>query len=304
MINGHISQFIEEYLSRNRRLSAASRAKTRVVFRHLVECFGDILIDSLVAADAEDFQDYLIEKLGSRNSVNSYIKTIAPRFAWAVRHEWIAKNPFVELRPLKVTPNPVRTYSWAELQAILDSATDMWRARILAGATAGLRRGEVLNLTRDDILDEAILVQPKKDTVDTWAWEAKDFEIRTVPLHPKLHNLLVSSIIPALPTNQPYLFLSEKRYWTLRQRIGNLPERIRKCPDENFSKPFQRIVQRAQIKDGCFHDLRRTAITAWHRKLPIRDVMKLAGHSDIKTTLHYLGFSEDTLELAVQATAA
>jgi len=68
---------------------------------------------------------------------------------------------------------------------------------------------------------------------------------------------------------------------------GQLSWRIRVCPDENWSKPFERILKRAEIT-GTFHDLRRTCITEWlENGLQPHEVMRLEGHSNIETAMRY-----------------
>jgi integrase len=304
--NSTLSSFLGYYCEkRKQKLSWAARDQTKYAFRQLIGALGDIPIADITVADAEDWQEYVAD-LTSKQTANSYLKAVRPCFNWAVRREMIEANPFEKLRPYRVTKPEIRVFDGAEVRAILAAAkNEMWRARIIAALSAGLRKGEVLNLTLNDIdFDkQMIMVRPKKDDpkAGTWQWEAKDYEIRRLPLVPELHNLLVSKILPSLPAGQPYVMLSEKRYFDLRKRIGSLPERIRKRPDEN-SKPFRRILDHAQISNGCFHDLRKTAITRWTHYLPIQEVRRLAGHGDVSTTLkYYAGVRPDILERATAA---
>jgi integrase len=307
MKTGHtsqLSQFEEYYQSKNaQRLSWAARQKARYSIRQLVKCLGDVAMESIDLADCEDFQEYLAGVV-SRTSANSYIATIGTMFNFALRRDMIAENPFDKLRPLKVTPTEIRVFNSAEVAAILRSANQFWRFRILAALTAGLRKGEVLNLTRDDIdeRNQIIRVQPKRKTEVTWQWEPKDYEIRVVPLAPEFYNLLVTFILPSIPADQPYTCLTDQRYGNLRKRIDNLDERVQKTPDENW-RPFRNLMLRAGV-EGTFHDLRRTCITIWSRSLPAQEVMKLAGHSDFETTLrYYAGIRPDIIALASNATS-
>jgi len=41
------------------------------------------------------------------------------------------------------------------------------------------------------------------------------------------------------------------------------------------------------IEECVLHDLRRSAITNWAKKIPIQVVQQLAGHEDISTTRKY-----------------
>ncbi|UCE50797.1 MAG: site-specific integrase, partial [Phycisphaerales bacterium] len=47
------------------------------------------------------------------------------------------------------------------------------------------------------------------------------------------------------------------------------------------------------------HDLRRSCITNWSKKLPIQTVQQLAGHSSIETTRkYYLSVQQSDLNMA------
>ena len=54
-----------------------------------------------------------------------------------------------------------------------------------------------------------------------------------------------------------------------------------------MSRKFKLIRIRAKFDKCTIHDLRKSAITNWSKKLPIQVTHKLAGHSNIKTTLEY-----------------
>lgn len=55
----------------------------------------------------------------------------------------------------------------------------------------------------------------------------------------------------------------------------------------NVNKNFQRRASHAGVENITLHDLRRSAITHWSRKLSVPIVKELAGHADVKTTLQY-----------------
>ena len=79
--------------------------------------------------------------------------------------------------------------------------------------TAGLRRGEILNLTVNDVDfgRGRIIVQPKEVSKYTWRWVVKNKDRRELPLIDNLAQLLVDLHV-GLPEGQPYLLLSTKRY--------------------------------------------------------------------------------------------
>ena len=127
-----------------------------------------------------------------------------------------------------------------EFERILAAArSPIWKARILLAKTAGLRRGEILNLTLNDVdfAKGKIVVQPKEDTKYTWRWSVKDKDVRELPLVDKAAQLLID-IQAELPEGQPYLLLPPRRYQYLMslKAKGKLKYELCKCPDDNFSR--------------------------------------------------------------------
>lgn len=288
-----LSLLVRFYLETNQyRIEESTVKITERVSRYLINFCGDIKIQNFGYIQAEDFQNWILD--GGRNEVtaNIYIKTIRPVFRWAIRMNWLEKDPFEDLLLFKISKKRIRIFEPTEFTAMLDSCSSkLWQARLLLAKTAGLRKGEVLNLTVENIdFDKGLLyIQPKKETHYTWRWLPKDKDLRELPLVPQVGKLLIELLI-SLPDKQPYLLLTAKRYRYLLQlkEEGALSERNRKRPDENWTKPWRQILKRAEIKSGTFHDLRRTCITEWlENGLQPHEVMKLAGHSSIETTLKY-----------------
>lgn len=73
----------------------------------------------------------------------------------------------------------------------------------------------------------------------------------------------------------------------------------------NFRREFKKILKRAGVKNGRFHNFRDTALTNWFTSgLNGFEVMKLAGHSDFETTHQsYVAVADDLLGRARQVAA-
>ncbi|MHC4557045.1 MAG: tyrosine-type recombinase/integrase, partial [Planctomycetota bacterium] len=151
-------------------------------------------------------------------------------------------------------------------------------------------------------------VSPKVDTAETWEWQIKDTDRRTLPLTDELTQLLVDRQT-GQPEGYPYVFVPAARYDYIQQELRvkgkwtYSDSRLKVV--NNFSRDFGKILQRASVKEGEFHDFRRTAICNWLEEgMSEYDVMKLAGHADFKTThKYYLRVRDDLVHRARQATA-
>ena len=285
-----LTNLVCEYLqAKQNRMAWSTIQLTKRSFRYLIGLIGDIGLEFFTVEHAESFLNHLLDKY-SRTTAKIYIKTLRPVFRWAMRKKWI-ETDVCNISLPKGTTNRMRIYEPSEFQAILAVANLLWRGRILLAKTSGMRRSEVLNLNISDIdYDQGVVhIQPKKETRDSWAWEPKGKCSRTVPLTETTACVLLE-IQDELPPGQAYLMLSELRSWRVLQmkRKGELSDRIRLCPDENFSTPFRRILQRARVAAGTFHDLRKTYLTEMAESgLPMHWLQKLAGHSSYQTTMTY-----------------
>jgi integrase len=273
-----------------------------IAFSHMVKAIGgDMPAKDVELDDLEDYQRYLYERL-SPSSVRSYIKAVRSVFNWACSRSYITSSPFEKLEIVKSRKRDIHIYTRNELEAMIAAtANTRHQAIIMAAYETGMRIGEILNVTFDDIEDGVIHVRRKKTTKHTWAWEPKNGEERDVPVTQTLNGYIIRLQLD-LPVDQPYPFLSEKTYTKLLLNIDNLPERQRKCPDTAWACIFRRIKKRAGIKKGVFHDFRVTRLSLWSHVLAPQDHKELSGHKDYETTMrYYLVPSNNYLDVARQA---
>jgi integrase len=173
-----------------------------------------------------------------------------------------------------------------------------------------MRRAELLNCTWGDVDfgAQTIEVNPKQNTKETWERLVKDADHRTLPLTEEIVQMLVDHQAQQ-PEGHPYVFVPTARYdyiqEVLRQKgKWTLTDSRLKVVD-NFRRQFNRMLKRAGVKKGIFHDFRRTAISMWFANgMSEHDVMVLAGHASFATTHEfYLVVADDLIHRARAATA-
>lgn len=289
MRSSTIQDLRETYLAGNKRIKWSTAQLTDRAFSYLLRAIGNMELRYMKMEHAEEFQLWLMNRY-SRTSCNIYMKIIRPVFRFAIRRKWMCEDVFA-IPLLKVTEERERIYDPQEAERILEASNQIWSLRIMLAYLCGLRRAEVLNITFSDLdfQRKLIHIQPKKETHRNWAWEPKGKTCRTLPMPEEVEELIQAQR-EELPNDQSYICLSEIRYWRLKQLLkkGRLSERIRLCPDENFSKPFKLILRRANVSDGTFHDLRRTYGTNMAEAgIPQHELAYLMGHNDSKTTEKY-----------------
>ncbi len=196
------------------------------------------------------------------------------------------------------------------------------KIRFLVGAVAALMRfakhiGNDCPLTSITPADciryfETIRVSPKKDGPTTIAWTSKSYQSRTIPVPPQTMAILQSLLADA-DDGQSYVFVPPRRLEFIKdaQTAGHWRED--RFILNNFHREFPKIVRKAAksealLMDGegkpavTLHDLRRTAITNWTKRVNIQTAQKLAGHRNVETTLtYYAAATQDQLDKAREA---
>ena len=305
MVRRKLTEVLEEYRQKKKRLRWNTIDSYSRAWNKLIDFTGDIMVSDF--DNAEDFEAYLFEQALAAGAVKSNMKMVKVIMRWAWQKDYRQGDPFSGLRLPRVPGKEIRVFTDAELYGMLAAApNDMWAARIIAAGSAGLRRSESLNLKVSDVdFDKGIIkIQSCKDTKETWPYSPKDYESRRLPLTEELNRLFVR-ILDELPVGYPYLMITAKRYWWLQQlrSQGKMGPRMMINPDENFCKPFGKILRTAKISDGTYRDLRSTAITRWLLAgLAPQEAQRLAGHSDIETTMtFYAACRADIIDRARQA---
>lgn len=222
---------------------------------------------------------------------NKELKTLRRIFNLAIVRGYLptGTNPCSGLPMLKVGSKRKNYIKPQEFRAIYSQASDtLWKALLTTFYTCGLRLREALNLTWQDIaFDEGMLhVTRRKSEGFVQAWTPKDHQLRTIPLPEQAVSLLTAWQCVA-PEQCPYVFMDHGRWQYYKRQV----QRRRWCKDQdlvnNILRRFKTLCRRAGVKQYTIHDIRRSCITNWAKRLPIHVVKELAGHSDIKTTQEY-----------------
>ncbi|MBN1846235.1 MAG: tyrosine-type recombinase/integrase [Sedimentisphaerales bacterium] len=304
-----LSEFLEDSLSRSRgQLRYNTLRDYMSTMKHFIKVVGDIDYRSVKQRHGERFIQASLDHGNTPATASKKVVNLKRLYQLAVERGQLDENPFRYLRKPKVAKRSVRVFSEDECHRMIAatqnpqlSGENPWELLIQTALCTGMRRGELLNTTWRDIDFErqVIHVSPKRDTKQTWEWNIKDTDRRTLPLTDELIRMLADRQA-AQPEGYPYVFISPSRYDRIqRSRLqGKWNAHHGNCPLNNFNRGFRVILKHAGIEDGEFHDLRRTCLTNWFAHgLSEFDVMNMAGHANFETTRKfYLAISDDLLE--------
>jgi integrase len=282
---------------------------------HFIDVIGDIHVQDVRLRHAERFRQACLDKGYRRATVAKKLRHLKRLVALAVKREQLDENPLQGIDMPKTPKKCIRILSPDECRRLLKAAGDSqdgralrWDMLIRTALTTGMRRGELLNAVwRDiDFADMTISVSSKDNTPETWRWLIKDEDERTLPLTEELVAML-SEHQGTQPEGYPYVFLPPTRYdhvQELRRQGRWTFASSRQKLVLNFTRDFRKILKQAGIDWPVkFHDLRRTALSAWLANgMSEYDVMALAGHACFDTTHEfYLAVRKDLVGRARKA---
>jgi len=277
--------------------------------KQFLKVIGNIDYKRVTLSHGELFRQTQLDKGNSPATVSKKLRALKRLFQLAVERKQLTENPLKYIKLPRWTKRKIEIYKDEECERILRAAKEIknplrWDILIYLALTTGMRRGELLNTVWMDVdfAAKTIHVSPKQDTAETWKWLIKDSERRTLPLTDAAVAMLAEHQSNH-PNKYAYVFVPPERYsviqgirkagkWTLcdsRLKVVN-----------NFRRTYNKIQKRAAVQERRFHDLRNTALTNWFANgMGEYEVMKLAGHSDFKTTHQfYLAVADDLIDRA------
>lgn len=295
------------------------RESTRIDYQEamedLIEVVGNMDYQFVQQTHGEKFRQIRLDQGDSPATVAKKLRELKRLFQLALERKQLDENPFKFVKLPKTPKQKIRIYSPEECERIIRAASDFqnesvleWDIIITLALTTAMRKSELLNLVWSDVdFGEMIVeVSPKENTAETWEWKIKDTDRRFLPLKEDVSHLLID-LQNRRPEGYPYVFVPPGRYDHIQKELRPTTtwslSSARNKVVNNFTRQFDKILSKAHVSTGTFHDIRKTAITNWFRQgLSEYDVMTLAGHADFETTHRfYLAVADDLVGRARQA---
>jgi integrase len=191
---------------------------------------------------------------------------------YAVQNEWLLKNPFVLAKGIISKAAEVerdRVLSFDEEKRLLEVCVNRkahLRPLLICALDTAMRRGEIFKMRWNDIdLQKNEIYIPQTNT--------KTEVARTVGVSRRLR--------------KEFELLWETSSKDLSKTVFGITNTIKTA--------FKSACEEAEIEDFRFHDCRHTATTRMIASgSPHTEVMKITGHSQLKTFLRYLNITLET----------
>jgi len=205
-------------------------------------------------------------------TVNRYLTSLSSAFSTAHNEwGWLESNPLSKVKNLTEPRGVVRFLSDDERQALLEACQEsrskyLYCIVVLALST-GMRRSEIMGLTWGR-------VDTKKGQITLY--ETKNKEVRAIPVtgtalkilrnHAKVRRIDTEFVFPGIDGKKPL----------------------------NIQEAWNKALERAEITDFRFHDLRHTAASYLAMSgATLAEIAEILGHKTLQMVKRYSHFSTD-----------
>ncbi len=240
-----------------------------IVELHLKPAFPGSL-RTITKAQGESYAAKRMEAGAAASTINREMTVLKHILARAVRWEYLSVNPIAGLKPLQEPSGRTRFLSLEEIAALLKaceaSESDYLKPFVIVAMNTGMRRNEILSLTRKSV-DWTNRLATLADT--------KNGETR-------------------------HVYLNGAAYEALKALPARLDGRMFPLGPNQVSMLFVRAVKRAKLEDCRLHDLRHT-FASYQAMSGVagRGLQALLGHKDARMTMRYSHLSDSYLRAAV-----
>ena len=254
--------------------------RTLSYYKTTVEKLLDGITDPIRKVTTDDIREYLANYQGlndcSKTTIDNIRRNISSFFTWLEEEDYIIKSPMRRIHKIKTTKTVKEVISDEEIEKMRDKCKNLRDLAIIDLLySTGIRIGELVRLNIDDIdfEERECIVFGKGDKERRVYFDAKT----------KIH--LMSYINSRFDTN-PALFVTLDAPYD-RLQISGVEIRLR------------RLGRELGINKVHPHKFRRTMATrAIDKGMPIEQVQKLLGHSQIDTTMHYAIVNQTNVKVA------
>lgn len=240
--------------------------------------------------DISCYLSYVMDRGNSNTTVNNNRKFIKPFFNWLYENEYIKKDIFMKIKPIKYEDKQKEYLNDHEITKLRDVSKYNTRTQALIDflLATGLRVSECANVRLKDVNLET-------GTVNVYATKTKEWRKVYLDAAASKH---IKDYLDERNDSCEYLFANVKR-----NSSGN----IERMSSESIQRIVKSCCDKADIqKESCtVHLFRKTLATRLKRsgvELPI--ISKLLGHKTTSTTeKYYLSLLDEDVRYAYMRSA-
>ena len=269
-------------------ISKTTKPRTARNYKQALQPFVDFvgkhqMVHQVTAGDVADFEADCISKGVAKTTIGNYLKRTKAAFEYAVKKEWIDRNPIIwngRDYKMKKTAQTERLQKELVTKDSLDELlnTEMhfeWKVLLHIVRYTGCRIGEALILRWEDIdfnPEDATISFRGKDTIHSL--DRADMPVRVIPMWPELKPILTKA-------HQ----IKDKKDKFVLNNILKLNEK----PEFDTVNQFGEVIRRGRYSTNAYQGLKQIMKRAglavwpklWHsvRDFRINEVASMEGIS-------------------------
>lgn len=262
-----------------------------ITSHNIVTYFKDYILQNISALDVEKFFIYLrINKHFTPQTVHHHYRTLKMIFAYAMKQEYLLKNPMEKVSAPKLVRGAVTALSKEQAEELfkhLSSCPLDFQCMLNLMVTTGLRRGECAGLQWQDIDEKNSLLRVQRNVTYTTKTgiavhtPKTTKSCRTIPILDSTLRLLLllkqqrHQDCPGADISDSFIFHGVKGIYAPRD-----PNAI--------TRRVKRFMTTHGLPDLSPHDLRHSCATLLLSSgADIKSVQEILGHTNANTTLNF-----------------
>ena len=212
---------------------------------------------------------------------------------FAVSRRMLAVSPVSGTKLVKPKPTPRDYWRQDKLDAIVDTAKGPYKAAYLLMSETGMRVGEVIHLTHDDLtLDgpaPVAHIRAKEVVAGAKPWRPKNGEERAVPLSPRAVAMLRS--------------LPRRRRWVIDRMNGTAATANQPANDRHILAYLKTVLARLGL-EGTNHKFRHSFCTiAVLAGVDFFTLRRWVGHVDEEALKIYVHIADEQAQMTMRQLA-
>ena len=270
-----MTKFMEEHAPK---VSVSMRRSYSSYLNHLMPFFGDMNLMSISPKGVSRYKVLRRQKGAKPATINRELAMLSKAFNLAVKEwEWLKENPVSKVPKEKEDNERDRWLTKDDEERLLEYCPTWLKEIVVFDLNTGLRQDELLSLEwfRVNLLQRTILIN-----------KSKNGKPRTIPLNQTALNLLLNKSEDKVKSVKGIVFTSSA---------------CTKIDASNLRRDYNKALDKAEIEDFKFHDLRHTFATRLAQKgVDLYKISKLLGHKDIRMTQRYAHHCPESLRDGVE----
>ena len=256
-----------------------------VIKRYAEPAIGHILLKDVRATHIEKLYSQNLKEGLTPRTVGQTHRILKQAFKFAVRRNFIGRNPFDSVDPPKAQIKEAKSFTAEQLKILLREAKGVFKQAFFIASVTGMRRGEIVALKWEDINFEKNYLSVKRSIVfvprEGYLIKAPKTASGVRPID------LSGSVIKQLKefkAAQAVNQLAAGSYWKNEGWVLTNPDGSHLNPN-SITKAFKALRERFNMPDAPLHGLRHTHATLLLEEGIEREVVqKRLGHTSIVVT--------------------